>query len=76
MDSVAIETAKLELMKDNEAFRDMVVRHQEYEQRLAELADLHFPTDDEQAEEHDLKKKKLALKDEMYAMLASHGLAH
>lgn len=73
MDSVTVEAAKLELMKDNPVFRDMVVRHQEYEQRLAELADLHFPTDEEQMEEHLLKKKKLALKDEMYAMMEALG---
>lgn len=73
MDSVAIEATKLEMMKDNPAFREMIVKHQEYEQRLAELAELHYPTEDEQMEEHLLKKKKLALKDEMYAMMEAHG---
>jgi uncharacterized protein YdcH (DUF465 family) len=76
MDTAAIDVAKLELMKDNEAFRDMVVRHQEYEQRLTELADLHYPTEDEQMEEHLLKKKKLALKDEIYAMMEQYDRAH
>lgn len=76
MDSAAIDAAKIELMKDNEAFRELVVRHQEYEQRLAELADLHFPTDDEQMEEHVLKKKKLAIKDEMYEMMECFSHSH
>lgn len=76
MDNVAIDAAKIELMKDNEAFRELVLKHQGYEQRLAELAALHFPTDEEQEEEHLLKKKKLAVKDEMYAMLEEYGHSH
>lgn len=76
MDNIAIDAAKIELMKDNEAFRELVLRHQGYEQRLAELAAIHLPTDEEQLEESLLKKKKLAIKDEMYAMLEEYGHMH
>lgn len=73
MDLAAIDATKMELMKKNEGFRALVVKHQEYEQRLAELAGLHYPTDEEQMEEHLLKKKKLAVKDKIYAMVEGHG---
>lgn len=65
-----------ELIKTNPTFRDLVHRHQDYEQRLSELAHLTYPNDDEQMEEITLKKKKLLLKDEIYAMLQKHAVSH
>lgn len=76
MDSVTTDTAKIELMRDNEIFRNLVLKHQTYEQRLAELAVIHFPNEEEQLEEAMLKKKKLAVKDEMYSMLEEHAVSH
>ena len=60
-----------ELLRSNQAFRDLVHQHEDYEKRLTELAHLTFPSDDEQLEEITLKKKKLAVKDEIYDMM--HG---
>lgn len=76
MENTAIDAAKIELMKDNDVFRDLVLKHQSYEQRLAELAAIHYPTEDEQLEESTLKKKKLVLKDQMYAMLEEYSISH
>lgn len=65
-----------ELIKTNSTFRDLVHRHQDYERRLTELAHLTYPNDDEQVEETTLKKKKLLLKDEIYAMLQKYAVSH
>lgn len=65
-----------ELLKTDSAFRDLVHRHQNYENRLEQLSGLSYPSDDEQLEESTLKKKKLQLKDEIYSMLQKHEVAH
>lgn len=65
-----------ELIKSNSAFRDLVHQHQNYEERLSELAHLTFPSDDEQLEESTLKKKKLLIKDEIYAMMHEYSVSH
>jgi len=46
--------------------------HTRYEERLKELTALAYPSDEEQLEEVTLKKKKLALKDQMYSLLMQH----
>lgn len=65
-----------ELLKSNQEFRDLVSQHQTYEKRLSELADLTYPNDDEQIEETTLKKKKLLIKDEIYAMMDRYSGSH
>ena len=65
-----------ELIKSNPAFRDLVHQHQSYEERLSELAHLTYPNDDEQIEETTLKKKKLQIKDEIYAMMHEFEVSH
>ncbi len=66
---------KEQLISINPHYRELVEKHHHYEDRLNELAALHFPSEEEQLEEHDLKKLKLALKDEMEALLAQHRAA-
>jgi uncharacterized protein len=65
-----------ELIKQNPEFRSLVEQHQTYESRLNELSNLNYPNDDEQLEEHILKKKKLAVKDEIYNMIEQYGKGH
>ena len=43
-----------------------------YEERLSELSALAYPSDEEQLEEVTLKKKKLAIKDQMYSLMLQH----
>ena len=64
-----------ELMKKNQTFRELVQRHENYEKRLMELANLNYPNDEELLEESALKKKKLAIKDEIYTMMEVHSKA-
>lgn len=64
-----------ELIKSNAVFRDLVHQHQGFEARLNELAHLSYPSEDEQLEEVTLKKK-LAIKDEIYAILEQQAVSH
>src|SRR2546423_14697689 len=63
---------KEELMASNPEFRELAREHGRYEQRLSELSALSYPSDEEQLEEDTLKKKKLALKDQMYSLMLQH----
>ena len=76
MDMITVESLKEELLKENQAFRELATQHQNYEKRLSELAGLTYPNDEELLEESVLKKKKLAVKDEMYAMMQNYTDAH
>ena len=76
MDMSTVDTVRDELLKENQAFRDLVQQHQDYEARLNELANLTYPNDDELIEESTLKKKKLLIKDEIYAMMHEYAKTH
>jgi uncharacterized protein YdcH (DUF465 family) len=69
MDIATTETLKEELMSRDPEFRELAREHTRYEQRLSELSALAYPSDEEQLEEVMLKKKKLALKDQMYSIM-------
>jgi uncharacterized protein YdcH (DUF465 family) len=51
--------------KDQANLHRLSQKHEECEERLAELAARRFPTEEEQYEEATLKKLKLKIKDEM-----------
>lgn len=76
MDMTTIDPVRDELIKENQNFRDLVHQHQNYEERLNELAKLTYPNDDELLEESTLKKKKLNVKDEIYAMMQKYSKSH
>ncbi len=72
MDTTTADSVKEQLMMTNSEFRELVREHGRYEQRLSELTALAYPSDEEQLEEITLKKKKLALKDQMYSIILQH----
>ena len=76
MDIATADSVKDELIKSNTVFRDLIHQHQNYEKRLVELAHLTYPNEDEQLEELTLKKKKLSVKDEIYAMMQQYATSH
>lgn len=76
MDLSTPDAVRDELLKSNPEFRELVQQHQTYEKRLDELAHLTYPNDDEQLEESTLKKKKLQIKDEIYAMMHDYEVSH
>ena len=72
MDITTADKLKEELMSRDPEFRELAREHTRYEERLSELTALAYPSDEEQLEEVTLKKKKLALKDQMYALIMQH----
>jgi len=66
------DSLKEELMASDPEFRELAREHGRYEERLSELSALTYPSDEEQVEEVTLKKKKLALKDQMYSLMLQH----
>ena len=72
MEITKADNLKEELMTSNPEFRELAREHGRYEARLSELSALSYPNDEEQLEEVTLKKKKLALKDQMYSIMLQH----
>jgi uncharacterized protein YdcH (DUF465 family) len=72
MDITTADLLKEELMNRDPEFRELAREHTRYEERLSELTALAYPSDEEQLEEVTIKKKKLALKDQMYALIMQH----
>ena len=66
------------LLREHDQYRELAERHHQLDDRLHALTERHFLSDTEQVEESILKKRKLALKDQMemifrdYAASASH----
>lgn len=71
---------KEQLMTTDPEFRELAREHGRYEARLSELSALAYPSDEEQLEEVTLKKKKLAIKDQMHSIMMHYqkgeGPAH
>jgi uncharacterized protein YdcH (DUF465 family) len=79
-DSSAMEITNTDSLKEqliaiDPEFRELAREHGRYEQRLSELSSLQYPSDEEQLEEITLKKKKLAVKDQMQAIILRHQKA-
>jgi uncharacterized protein YdcH (DUF465 family) len=72
MDIATTDSLKEELMNRDPEFRELAREHHKYEERLSELSALSYPSDEEQLEEITLKKKKLALKDQMYSIMLQY----
>jgi hypothetical protein len=72
MDTTTADTVKEQLMMTNPEFRELVREHGRYEQRLSELSALAYPSDEEQLEETNLKKRKLVIKDQIYSLMLDY----
>ena len=57
-----------QLLNNHEEFRQLVLEHTQYEERLGSLTQKRYLTDDEKLEEVRLKKLKLRLKDQMQSI--------
>lgn len=65
MSAVEALEAKRLLLQSNDEYRQLADVHHRLDSRLHELSDKPFLSIDEQIEETTLKKRKLALKDQM-----------
>jgi len=72
MEMTKTDSLKAQLMVSDPEFRELAREHGRYEARLSELSSLTYPSDEEQLEEVTLKKKKLAVKDQMQAIMSRH----
>jgi uncharacterized protein YdcH (DUF465 family) len=64
------------LLHSNDQYRDLAQRHHQLDDRLHELLDRHYLSTQEQLEEVTLKKRKLALKDEMERIARDYAQAY
>ena len=70
MERNAQEELKAHLMATSEEYRQLASQHTEFAHKLDDLESRPYLTDEEQLEEHRLKKLKLRLKDQMEAILS------
>ena len=70
------EDLKAHLMTTDDEFRKLAEEHSRYHRQLEALESKTLLTDQEQAEEHRLKKLKLRLKDQMNAIMSRYKAEH
>lgn len=66
------DPVKQELVENNEEFRALYEEHQGYERRLEELRLKSSLSEEDELEEKQIKRQKLAVKDRMEIILRSH----
>jgi uncharacterized protein YdcH (DUF465 family) len=76
MSAAEAQEVKNLLLRSNDQFRHLAERHHQLDDRLHELTDRHYLSTAEQLEEVTLKKRKLALKDQMEQLVREYAHAH
>jgi uncharacterized protein YdcH (DUF465 family) len=67
---------KAHLMATDEVFRRLAEQHAEYKKKVEAIEAKQRLTDEDEAEEHRLKKLKLRLKDQMTEIMARYKTEH
>lgn len=70
------EDLKAHLMATSEEFRSLVERHSRLKQQLEAIESKSHLTIEDEHEEHQIKKEKLRLKDQMNSILARYKTEH
>jgi uncharacterized protein YdcH (DUF465 family) len=70
------DDVKASLLRTDEAFRQLVSEHHDLDERIRHLTTLSYLTDQQQYEAASMKKRKLALKDRIEAMVRSRDAGH
>ena len=79
MNAAEAQEVKNLLLQSDDHYRQLAQQHHELDDRLHELTDKHYLSTSEQLEEVTIKKRKLALKDEMERLArdrAGHQHSH
>jgi uncharacterized protein YdcH (DUF465 family) len=76
MSPAEAQEVKSLLLHNNEQYRELATRHHQLDDQLHELTDRHYLSTSEQLEEVRLKKRKLALKDEMERIAREYAQAY
>ena len=69
MSAAEAQEVKAVLLQSDDTYRQLANKHHELDTRLHELSERHYLTESEQFEEVTLKKRKLACKDQMEAIV-------
>ena len=64
------------LLHSDQQYRQLAEQHHQLDDRLHQLIEKHYLSVTEQVEETNLKKKKLALKDQMESILREYARQH
>ena len=72
MEKLTLEETKAYLMQSNEEFRAIAEKHAELKRLIEAIESKPHLTDQDEIEEHRLKKLKLRLKDQMQQMVSSY----
>lgn len=70
------EELKAHLIETDEEYRRLATEHATYAKQLDVLEALAHPSEQEQIDEHRLKKLKLKLKDQMEAIVSRYRTQH
>ena len=76
MSAAEAQEVKNVLLQSDEQFRQLVEQHHDLDHRLHQLTDKHYLSETEQIEEVTLKKRKLALKDQMESIVREYARRH
>jgi uncharacterized protein YdcH (DUF465 family) len=76
MNGTDAQEVKSVLLQTDPHYRELAERHHQLDDRLHELTDRHYLSGPEQLEEATLKKKKLALKDQMEKLAREYAHNH
>jgi uncharacterized protein YdcH (DUF465 family) len=76
MSAAEAQEVKNLLLTSDPQFRTLAEQHHQLDDRLHQLIEKHYLSDTEQVEETNLKKKKLALKDQMESILREYARQH
>ncbi len=72
MEKFSQEELKAYLMQSNEEFRSIVEKHAEIARQIDSIESKSHLTPQDEDMEHELKKQKLHLKDQMLAIMSRH----
>ena len=76
MSAAEAQEVKNLLLASDPQFRTLAEQHHQLDDRLHQLIEKHYLSDTEQVEETNLKKKKLALKDQMESIVREYARQH
>jgi uncharacterized protein YdcH (DUF465 family) len=76
MSPAEAQEVKNVLLQSSPEYRELAERHHQLEDRLHEFTDRHYLSSSEQLEEVTIKKRKLAVKDQMEQIAQAYARAH
>ena len=76
MSAAEAQEVKNLLLTSDPQFKSLAEQHHQLDDRLHQLIEKHYLSATEQVEESTLKKKKLALKDQMESILREYARQH